>query len=1046
MATININKREVVRKKRNGRADESTSFLASSSFATGGTIIDWAEVTPDLITINRDLHVTGNITASEDVIAYVAGAVTSDVLDVLSVSNPLEKTGTNISLKVNSTQLEVNTSNELQIKAGVLTPAEHIHTISDVTGLQTALDSKLSTAIKGTANGLAELDANGFVKNAQLPSYVDDVLEYSSFDALPVTGENGKIYITTDNNKTFRWSGSVYAEISSSIALGETSSTAYRGDRGKTAYDHSQVVHDKTLVGLSNVDNTSDLNKPVSTAQQTALILKVDKVAGKSLVNDTDIAKLTPISVTASKVTIDRDLHVEGNITASADVVAYVAGAVTSNVLDALSVSSPLQKTGTNIQLNLNPAQFNIVGNQLNYIGSTGLSSVSWNDVTSKPAFSTVATSGSYTDLINKPNLFSGSYTDLTDKPVITSTIAGSTDVNTYFTGTKAITAAYADSAGNSNTLDSISSGNFAKSYFLGQANIDTQRADGFYEFDPVPTGVPPITSPNIRILSIGRGGRNTQMAFNYSSNRVWFRRNTDGVWSLWNEFYHDGNLNKSVLGLGNVDNTADANKSVNYASSAGNSDTVDGLHKDSFLRCDSTSSGNPLNGNFAVGSASGRNFIQSHSGQPLDLNPLGNTVTINGNTVWTGGNFTPDNYLLKSGGTLSGKVLMKSAYDAEYGGAIEIRERDYVAHNQSDWNYSPALSFHWANRAVVRFGLRADGQLAVNNTPISLLGHTHDYATHRGEGTNFVDYSRYVYNNGAYSGSGWIEPSDLGVRYAASAGNADTVDGIHTDYIVYGDGGSTYGKKTKRAYNLNDGMPSGFYDVSNGENSPTSNTWYHLLNIAHTGSYDGNRYQFQMAAEFWNNEVYTRAVSAGNAGGWNRLWHSGNTNKTDVDWTARTLFLSNSGSGAELLRFNTERPWNFTQYNSGAATELRLNDLNGSKIFRIVDTGNGGNVAFNNGSVTASGEVTAYSDKRLKADIKPLTVRGDLKPVTYIKEGKESIGFIAQEVKEVYPELVAGDESKEMLSLNYQQLTAVLYAEILELKERIKKLEGENK
>jgi len=55
------------------------------------------------------------------------------------------------------------------------------------------------------------------------------------------------------------------------------------------------------------------------------------------------------------------------------------------------------------------------------------------------------------------------------------------------------------------------------------------------------------------------------------------------------------------------------------------------------------------------------------------------------------------------------------------------------------------------------------------------------DIATHRGEGTNFVDYSRYVYNNGAYSGSGWIEPSDLGVRYAGSAGNSDTLDGLHS-------------------------------------------------------------------------------------------------------------------------------------------------------------------------------------------------------------------------------------------------------------------------
>ena len=95
---------------------------------------------------------------------------------------------------------------------------------------------------KGSAGGVAELDANGMVPSAQLPSYVDDVLEYASQSAFPATGEAGKIYVALDTNKTYRWSGSAYVEISESLALGETSSTAYRGDRGKTAYDHSQVT------------------------------------------------------------------------------------------------------------------------------------------------------------------------------------------------------------------------------------------------------------------------------------------------------------------------------------------------------------------------------------------------------------------------------------------------------------------------------------------------------------------------------------------------------------------------------------------------------------------------------------------------------------------------------------------------------------------------------------------------------------------------------------------------------------------------------------
>lgn len=149
-------------------------------------------------------------------------------------------------------------------------------------------------AQKGTAYGIAELDENGMVITSQLPSYVDDVIEVANFAALPVTGESGKIYITQDDNKTWRWTGSGYAEISSSLALGETSATAYRGDRGKTAYDHSQTNGNphgttKSDVGLGNVDNTSDTNKPISSATQTALDLKVDETtiaaSGKGFVN-----------------------------------------------------------------------------------------------------------------------------------------------------------------------------------------------------------------------------------------------------------------------------------------------------------------------------------------------------------------------------------------------------------------------------------------------------------------------------------------------------------------------------------------------------------------------------------------------------------------------------------------------------------------------------------------------------------------------------------------------------------------------------------------
>ena len=94
---------------------------------------------------------------------------------------------------------------------------------------------------KGQPNGVAELDSTGKVPSAQLPSYVDDVVEFEKRTDFPGNGEDGKIYIAKDTNLTYRWSGSQYVEISPSMALGETASTAYPGDKGKAAYDHSQL-------------------------------------------------------------------------------------------------------------------------------------------------------------------------------------------------------------------------------------------------------------------------------------------------------------------------------------------------------------------------------------------------------------------------------------------------------------------------------------------------------------------------------------------------------------------------------------------------------------------------------------------------------------------------------------------------------------------------------------------------------------------------------------------------------------------------------------
>ena len=198
----------------------------------------------------------------------------------------LDETG-----KLSSSQKPTYTATEVGARPSTWTPSAE-----DV--------GAIAATEKGANNGVAELDGNGKIPAAQLPSYVDDVVDAYVVGGTPyaqdwlsaesggaaLTPEGSKIYLVVSEgeyqNREYRWSGTQYAQISEGLALGETQDTAYRGDHGKAAYDHSQLTsgnpHHVTAgdVGLGNVNNTSDTDKPVSTAQQTALDLKQNKLTG----------------------------------------------------------------------------------------------------------------------------------------------------------------------------------------------------------------------------------------------------------------------------------------------------------------------------------------------------------------------------------------------------------------------------------------------------------------------------------------------------------------------------------------------------------------------------------------------------------------------------------------------------------------------------------------------------------------------------------------------------------------------------------------------
>lgn len=208
------------------------------------------EVIDDVVSENTDLPLSA-----------LQGKLLDEKIDDLNTA---------LDTKIDTTKTELQEN--IDLKAPIESPT-FTGIVSGVTGEMVGLgeltnDIQVRRDEMGVANGVATLDDAGLVFSSQLPSYVDDVLEFDSFDLFPTVGENGKIYVDTTTNLTYRWSGTQYIEISKSLALGETSTTAYPGDKGKKNAD--DIVSLKTDLASEIVDRTQgDTNTLASSKTYT---------------------------------------------------------------------------------------------------------------------------------------------------------------------------------------------------------------------------------------------------------------------------------------------------------------------------------------------------------------------------------------------------------------------------------------------------------------------------------------------------------------------------------------------------------------------------------------------------------------------------------------------------------------------------------------------------------------------------------------------------------------------------------------------------------
>ena len=264
----------------NGSAWKSFGNAEMTALSNGATItIDGVAVTL-YNTFTGDVSNSGsilNIGASKVTNAKLAPMAANTIKGAVSAGNPIDLTPAQVRTMINVADgAQANTVTSVAGRTGAVVVNK-----SDVGLGNVANVEQIPLSQKSVANGVCPLDSDAKVPSAYLPSYVDDVIEGyyvdgthfysdSSHTAL-ITGEAGKLYTDLTNNKTYRWGGSTYVEISASLAIGTTSGTA--GDGGVlNTHVNNSTIHITSAERTSwnaKQDTNVTLSAPTETDTQT---------------------------------------------------------------------------------------------------------------------------------------------------------------------------------------------------------------------------------------------------------------------------------------------------------------------------------------------------------------------------------------------------------------------------------------------------------------------------------------------------------------------------------------------------------------------------------------------------------------------------------------------------------------------------------------------------------------------------------------------------------------------------------------------------------
>lgn len=904
------------------------------------------------------------------------------------------------------------------------------------TTITNSLNAFIST--KGQPSGLAELDSTGKVPAAQLPSYVDDVLEYSTKAQFPQTGETGKIYVSKDTNLTYRWTGTQYLEISQSLALGETPSTAYSGDKGKVNRDALNSMPTKLTSYLTPTTSTGELVKinykyaakdglnygplqddnidiPSATTTNAGAMSAIDKGRLDDLYNEFGSIQnpgdkldslpnnlVTGVDATSRNATSVTINYKQSDLSAASN--SYANPITKSQTIPAATQSAAGVMTATDKQ-NLDVNIPNRITNLDNRVTTEvdrleELIESSSSEITNDLNVEIQARKDGDNQLqTNINNLQSTMNTELAKK-VGKVTVAGSGNAVTT-----------ASISGDTLTLTKGATYN----NYVHPAGSAPSKASGFYKFSTDSTShvasVTAVTKADITALGIPAQNTNTTYTFANGST---------------------GNF--TVTPSGGSAQTVSVGKPAN----AGNADTVGGISPSAFVK----KAGDTMTGNLTVGNTNSYCCVLRTDG----VFTIKATPTVgdwNRGYEFVNAN---DTVLAKFGAYGSGQNFDYCYIGTSYDGNNTWQR----------WNSSGS---------VITTPLRIEQ--TSTTIPLTLISKNEASYVQFNNGEDSAEVGFHI-SLGAY-----LFNDKLATHPCISLGRVDNLDEGATFYY-----GGTHYKLLHKGNYANEldqrYLPKTVYDYRNGclvrlRNSDSDAT---MITVRIFGnSYYGNSVPFDTVIQFYNyppeNKIFqATGVNNGYSFGDVKVF---NYNNRIYLWFKQPhqyeTFIVHAHHNGDLSNM-VESISNAAMPTSGVTRTVTITPKQAIYSYDNIAVGN----VTSSGKVSAAGGFFKESDARLKSDIKPLDYTLDqicsIPTVSFIMNDQKQIGTIAQNLEELgFEDIVTesdtlksevsnpeqfesstkdGEEYVKVKKVEYEMLGVLAIEGVKMLKDEIEKLKAE--